>query len=268
MKFLSEDKLIADVEILHSGGYSNCEIIEYLNADSDVVLSRHTKDISGMRFGKLTAFVVYQGKPSIGNAARWVCLCDCGNATIVYSRDLIRLHTRSCGCLLVKDLTGKRFGRLVVVGLCSERNKGNTTQWLCQCDCGEIAIVRAGGLRQGTKSCGCLNMEMRAARCGINNPAWNPDLTDEERENRRDYKEYDEWRGAVYERDGYTCQKCGEVGNSINAHHIEAFNTSKDLRTTLNNGITLCVDCHDNFHRVYGRGGNTRAQFDEWMFSK
>lgn len=53
-----------------------------------------------------------------------------------------------------KDLTGLRFGRLVVV----ERapNKGPRTSWLCLCDCGKRAIVIGGSLKQGlTKTCGC-----------------------------------------------------------------------------------------------------------------
>ncbi len=54
-------------------------------------------------------------------------------------------------------------------------------------------------------------------------------------------------------------------GGNLVAHHIESYNSNKDLRTTLENGITLCVDCHDKFHHIYGRGNNTREQFDEFM---
>lgn len=52
------------------------------------------------------------------------------------------------------DLTGQRFGRLVV----SKRNTGHGegVHWLCQCDCGAHTIVRRGNLRSGsTLSCGC-----------------------------------------------------------------------------------------------------------------
>ena len=54
------------------------------------------------------------------------------------------------------DLTGQRFGRLVVKELVpSDGRKG--TFWLCQCDCGNTTVVAGQELRRGgTKSCGCL----------------------------------------------------------------------------------------------------------------
>jgi len=56
-----------------------------------------------------------------------------------------------------KDLTGKRFGRLVVVALSDERGNRNQLKWLCQCDCGTQKVIEASLLRDGkTKSCGCL----------------------------------------------------------------------------------------------------------------
>lgn len=58
-----------------------------------------------------------------------------------------------------KDLTGKRFGRLIVkyyVG----KNKHKQTLWLCECDCGSLKEVLAGRLQSGvTKSCGCIRKE-------------------------------------------------------------------------------------------------------------
>lgn len=59
----------------------------------------------------------------------------------------------------LKDITGQRFGRLVVVEDSGERRRGNV-MWKCACDCGKVVIVRSSNLIQGiTKSCGCLNME-------------------------------------------------------------------------------------------------------------
>lgn len=53
------------------------------------------------------------------------------------------------------DLTGQRFGRLVVVAR-SNNNARGQARWLCRCDCGAEKIVRATELRQGsTRSCGC-----------------------------------------------------------------------------------------------------------------
>ncbi len=50
------------------------------------------------------------------------------------------------------DLTGQRFGRLVVVELAARR----PVRWNCTCDCGNTSVVAANCLRSGnTKSCGC-----------------------------------------------------------------------------------------------------------------
>lgn len=79
-------------------------------------------------------------------------------------------------------------------------------------------------------------------------------------------KEHADWSLDVRRRDNFTCQKCGKSkGNRLHAHHIEAYSTAIYLRYDLYNGITLCEKCHGDFHAIYGKGGNTRAQLEEWM---
>ena len=57
------------------------------------------------------------------------------------------------------DLTGQRFGRLVVVSRADNSGYGKV-MWLCQCDCGSKPVVVAGNLRSGTtQSCGCVHRE-------------------------------------------------------------------------------------------------------------
>lgn len=66
----------------------------------------------------------------------------------------------------------------------------------------------------------------------------------------RNSLEYKQWRFAVYQRDYFTCQICGykskyKKGNcDICANHIKKFSDYPDLRFLLENGITLCRDCH------------------------
>jgi 5-methylcytosine-specific restriction endonuclease McrA len=67
--------------------------------------------------------------------------------------------------------------------------------------------------------------------------------------NRRNYPEYQNWRTAVFERDGYTCQKCGKHGGELNAHHIKRYSDHPELRLDIDNGITLCKECHEAEHR-------------------
>ena len=59
-----------------------------------------------------------------------------------------------------KDLTGQRFGRLIVIKRV-ENDKLGKAQWLCQCDCGNKKEVSTQSLKSGkVQSCGCLHKEM------------------------------------------------------------------------------------------------------------
>jgi hypothetical protein len=60
------------------------------------------------------------------------------------------------------DLTGLRFGRLLVVSLYD--SNGRTVRWLCKCDCGKETHTATANLRSGAAlSCGCLGLEKRMA---------------------------------------------------------------------------------------------------------
>lgn len=54
----------------------------------------------------------------------------------------------------LKDITGQRFGKVVVIKYIGQ------SKWLCKCDCGNQKIIDGRRLRKGdTKSCGCLSLE-------------------------------------------------------------------------------------------------------------
>ena len=62
-------------------------------------------------------------------------------------------------------------------------------------------------------------------------------------------REYRRWRSAVFQRDNWVCQTCGarsEAGKPIylEAHHIKSWAKYEKLRFNIDNGITLCKDCH------------------------
>lgn len=68
------------------------------------------------------------------------------------------------------DLTGMRFGRLVVIGegdpYVDPKTGAKQKRWLCQCDCGKCKNVATGSLKSGrTRSCGCYNKEVIHDRC-------------------------------------------------------------------------------------------------------
>lgn len=69
------------------------------------------------------------------------------------------------------------------------------------------------------------------------------------------------WRTAVFERDNYTCVWCFRKGGwsktdkrqiILNADHIKPFIDYPELRLAIDNGRTLCVDCHRTTD-TYGR---------------
>ena len=66
---------------------------------------------------------------------------------------------------------------------------------------------------------------------------------------RRKDSRYKAWRKSVFERDNYTCQHCGDnKGGNLNAHHIKLWREFPEHRFDINNGITLCILCHQKEH--------------------
>ena len=60
----------------------------------------------------------------------------------------------------IKDLTGQRFGRLMVIQLEPRRTAGGQARWACLCDCGSESVATGGNLRAGTTtSCGCAHRD-------------------------------------------------------------------------------------------------------------
>lgn len=101
---------------------------------------------------------------------------------------------------------------------------------------------------------------------GDKNPKWNFDKTDEERHVERKYPEYTDFIRRVLARDNYTCQCCGNKSSSnLEVHHLDGYNWCIEKRIDDANGITLCSDCHSNFHSQYGCGENTKEQFEKWF---
>lgn len=116
-------------------------------------------NLTGMRFGKLVAIEPTEERKN--GFTVWKCRCDCGNTAMYPSRHLKNGWATSCGCTekppRYEDLTGQRFGKLVVIGVNKDRDERGRVVWDCVCDCGGHALVPSGQLKNGyRKSCGCL----------------------------------------------------------------------------------------------------------------
>jgi hypothetical protein len=125
-------------------------------------------DLSGKKFGKLLVIKrADRPKGVVSKGPYWLCQCDCGNIKIVYGACLKSGNTKSCGCLKPShfvDLSGERFGRLLVIKQVDEgvkNKKARYANWLCECDCGNKVIISYHGLViTKTLSCGCYAKEV------------------------------------------------------------------------------------------------------------
>ena len=61
-------------------------------------------------------------------------------------------------------------------------------------------------------------------------------------------------------RDNYQCRICGSKEN-LQGHHLNSYKNYPELRYEPTNGITLCKNCHQLFHNIYGRYNFTKENF-------
>jgi len=105
-------------------------------------------------------------------------------------------------------------------------------------------------------------MKIRETKIGVKNYNWKGGTTSLQKIVRMNFK-YRQWRSDVFTRDNFTCQRCGQIRKTLNAHHIKLLASilQKYKITTLeealeceelwniNNGITLCEECHNRINK-------------------
>lgn len=116
--------------------------------------------------------------------------------------------------------------------------------------CGKEFVQKGNGTNQ--QFCGrtCASKAIdHGYFTGEGNPCWKGGITPKNKAARQTL-EYKLWRNSVFERDEWTCGVCGKRGNgTLHAHHIKLFSDNKGFRTALDNGITLCKQCHIQAHK-------------------
>ena len=172
------------------------------------------------------------------------CTLEHGSKSIALPYDYVKRYLKDHSCTLLTKEYHNAHQKLKYI-----------------CSCGNIGETSFYCFQQGIRCHHCYINKVS----GVNNYSYNHDLTSEEREKSRSYKEYYLWRADVFAKDKYTCQCCGHKGKGLNAHHIYNYADNKELRVVLSNGITLCKTCHFAFHTIYGKHNNTKEQLDEFI---
>lgn len=142
---------------------------------------KKVKDLTGKRFNNLTVIgfdrIEYKRDSKGKNRDKryWKCKCDCGKELSVLGTSLTTGDKKSCGCMVKeayrqagekrrKDLTGKKFGKLTVLGLDRvervKRKNGdrNKFYWKCRCECGKEFVLNYEKLKSGQNN-SCKDIE-------------------------------------------------------------------------------------------------------------
>jgi hypothetical protein len=235
-------------------------------------------DLIGKRFGRWTVIEeTEKPKDRKSSANYFLCKCDCGNERVVNGNSLIRGRSKSCGCLQKEiahnvqmiDLTGNRYGRLIVLHL--DNIHDNRTYWYCKCDCGVEKVISGNSLQSGsTLSCGCYQKEItgNVKRIEKGMAAFNAIFGRYKRNAKR--------RQVVFELDLDTffkmtqdeCHYCGELPSQIMRgdcikngefiyNGIDRIDSNKGY--TLDNVVTCCKYCN------FGKREMPQQEFFEWV---
>lgn len=203
-------------------------------------------------------------KEYINNYTLMKYKCFCGNISKI-SFSNFRKGASCSKCGNHKELTLSRAKQYFLDHNCTlleNSCKNSSTLMKYICSCGNVGKTTFNNFQQRHRCKKCAIKRIK----GKNHYNYNPNLTDEDREkNRMNDPLYYRWRKRVFVRDDYTCQKCFQIGGNLNAHHIKNYSTNKSLRLIGSNGVTFCVDCHKDFHHIYGYKNNNRQQLEEFL---
>lgn len=224
-------------------------------------------DLTGMIFGRWVVIKLVQSRKG---GRYWGCKCDCGTEKEVKGYDLVHGISKSCGCFHYnfKNLTGMKFGRLIVLYLSLKKGKNGQTYWVCKCDCGMDKEIQGSSLINGaTVSCGCYNRESVSKRFRIES-----DLPSKKQVYNRYICQAKE-RGFSFELSfedfiDITQRKCFYCGldpeNLCNKKYgnfrysgIDRIDSSKGY--TLDNVVPCCYTCNK------AKGKLSHTEFKEWI---
>lgn len=218
-----------------------------------------TDDLTGLHFGRLTVLCKYK-EP--GKKAKWLCECECGNYTLVYSIDLRCGNTRSCNCYrkeqihnkIGKHLIGEVFGDLAVLAEYTVVKTGRKL-WICKClNCYNFSVVSTNALTRGnSKSCGCKQREAAFnSHNGENHPLWKGGIAYLP----YCYKFNKKLKEKIRDKFNRKCLICGkteeESGRKLDIHHVD-YQKDQGCGDHKWQLVPLCRSCHikTNHNRTF-----------------
>jgi hypothetical protein len=158
---------------------------------------------------------------------------------------------------LKTDLTGQRFGRLIVIKYCKKGSNNKYSKWECLCDCGKLTRVTSSSLKTGTvRSCRCYQKDCLSSRFDRKLSRLNAIV----RYSKRNAKV----RGIVWELTKEQshkilkepCSYC-EYFDEVTLSGIDRVDNSKGY--TLENSVSYCRWCN------WGKNERTIEQFKNWI---
>lgn len=93
----------------------------------------------------------------------------------------------------------------------------------------------------------CSQKCMKVGYQNEGNPSWKGGSSKNRRtlrQNKQHLAIYKEWRESVFNKDNYTCRTCRKRGGILHADHIKMWALYPKLRFEIDNGQTLCKECH------------------------
>ena len=276
------------VAYLYNGKYGHVWLMRCLECDREIESTRHQinrargdsckfcnfknsrlsyrKDLTGLVFGN-GSVVLERGREVRSGVWLWNCRCGCcknifeNQSSHILEKGDRPKYCRECSKNnRFKNLVGQKFGIWYVLEFIDVVGNGES-RWLCQCDCGNIAVKNRGSF------IGYRGKFCRSCYRGENIYNYDDTLTEKERVDRRSIDGYLNCIKNVYKRDNYKCIIC-KSNKNICCHHLNGWKWCEEGRLDENNCVTLCYECHYDFHGIFGRGENTIEQFISWELHK
>ena len=138
---------------------------------------------------------------------------------------------------LVNDLTGKKFGKLEVIGVHDTGSR--KTYYVCQCDCGNVKVVRADALISGaTKSCGCIKKEQDKINLSANHK--------HKMSGTRIYETWQDMKRRCYNKQNARYDRYGGRGITVCDEWLNNFQSFYDWAISNGYSDDLTIDRIDN----------------------